>query len=595
MPVGQISEAFEKWKVESERKVDIVEKMQSLAKADPVHFLESQYGWYHIQTGLPIQWQEWEKILIDKILKSKKKRRAICDIKKNLKTCKSAAIALVNAWSRPNSQQYIIGNKLKQSESRAFEFLVTAIKLNPYVCKIVEVKESKNKIIFPNGAKIEALAQDAAGEAGADPFCVIFDEVWGFIYKRNYEMVEEFTIPPTQPEGFQLFTSYAGYDVSSKVLKDIYDGFFDEHDNVLPGVNKIDVDEDFYWCNEDYESNEFPLYENESTLMYWSNGPINGHPGQQHHTREYFEDQKDTLRTKKFMQLHENKWTSGADDAILEQHWRECRLMSLTIVTLEDGNKTEYRVPSNINTDVPLYVGVDGATINDHAFVTSVYPYQYIENMLAIGPWKGWAPGLIKEPGMKKAIRTPIDLDEVEQYIYWLDENYWVKLVAYDPTQLHQMMTRVKRAFGEHRVIEFSQSTPNLIKAADTIFTLLKYMRLIVPQDKRLLWYAGNAIGKATASGSWIINKDEGKKKIDFIVALSFACKFANEELDLFQGQRPEMNDMQRRIADQLRKQESRFADSFSSEDEADVFNGHPALTAYGNDLMDSLNGLKGF
>ena len=574
MSLAQLQQAFDNHKDRSRKKFDIVETMEELSRRDPVEFLESRYGWYTPDTGMPHVWQNWERLLFRKIFDSNKKIRGIFDIKKNLKTTKSAAIMYINAWRKP-CEQFVIANKKKQSEGRAFQFVVNVINMNPAVGKYCKVVGSKIK--FPNGSTIEALPQDASGEAGTNHFCVVFDEVWGMTSARNFDMAEEFTIPPTQPDGFQLFTSYAGYEKESRILESLYEKVFDEDLKPLPGTKKVDVGE-FYWENEDYDSREFPLFETESMLIYWSNGPLNGHPGQEHHTEEYFIDQRINLRKKKFMQLHENKWTSGSDDGIFEDVWRNCKRASLNVILNDKGDQGVYDIPSKIRENVPLFVGVDGSIINDHTFVTSVYPYPYYEKKLALGPTKGWKP----EKGKK------INLQEVEDYIYELTRHYWVKMISYDPTELHKVMTDVSIQVGDYRVDQFNQTTNNLMKAADNLYVFLNYNMLVIPQDKDLQWYAENAIKKENKEGGWKISKEVARKKIDFIAALSFCCLRANEELKFYTGKVHQKSHIDRARQELIKERERKFADSQD-------YGGSGFDTQYARDLQDSLNGLSGF
>ena len=158
---------------------------------NPVRFLESKYGYYVRETRKPITHQAWEQELLQAMLCSDKKIRAIGDIKKNLKTTKAAEIVYITALQYPNSEIYIISNDYEQSKSRVFHYLSKSLELNPYLTASI----TQNQITFSNGTYVKALPSDYRGEAGANPRLTVFDEPWGFVSENAMRMVEEFTPP----------------------------------------------------------------------------------------------------------------------------------------------------------------------------------------------------------------------------------------------------------------------------------------------------------------------------------------------------------------------------------------------------------------
>ncbi len=132
---------------------------------NPVRFLESKYGYYVPETRKPIRHQAWEQQLLQAVVSSEKKIRAIGDIKKNLKTTKAAEVVYLTALKYPNSEIYIISNDFEQSKSRVFHYLLKSLELNPYINAGI----TQNQITFSNGTYVKALPSDYRGEAGANP------------------------------------------------------------------------------------------------------------------------------------------------------------------------------------------------------------------------------------------------------------------------------------------------------------------------------------------------------------------------------------------------------------------------------------------
>ena len=87
---------------------------------NPVRFLESKYGYYVPETRKPIRHQAWEQQLLQAVVSSEKKIRAIGDIKKNLKTTKAAEVVYLTALKYPNSEIYIKRRRILRAPLKTF-------------------------------------------------------------------------------------------------------------------------------------------------------------------------------------------------------------------------------------------------------------------------------------------------------------------------------------------------------------------------------------------------------------------------------------------------------------------------------------------
>lgn len=534
MPAS-LATAVNKWAEKHVIVKSISSIMEERVRKDEVAFLESEYGWWELESKLPIKHQNWERLLLKHIFDSNKVRRGIFDIKKNRKTLKGAEILYVNAWKYPHCEQYIIANKKTQSTTRAFKYIVHNIETNPH-CKGVKVNYSQSTITFPNGSTISALPQDAPGEAGANHFCVMFDECWGYRLETAHRMVEEFTIPPSQPEGYQLFTSYAGFEDESELLKDIYNQIFDGDDIPHDHVYQVKTD-DFVWSNEDYETTEYPLYQTGGYLIWWSNGPTEGHPGQQYHTKKWFDDQKRNQRLKQYLRLCKNYWVAGTEESAIEDIWENC--VKSSVIQVGD-EKVPYVVPISLPRNVPLFGGLDGSYKNDHFAFASVYPHpQY--GKLALGPWSVWKPKEMKtgkklrsfRVGKEDEISERFDMATPMKFILDIHKKFWLYRLLYDPYQLHHMMTELDDAGV--RTVECRQGNENMMRAAEDLFNVLNTNSLLLVDNDQLNVYAENAVAKDKDRG-WVFNKPQGKagRKIDFIIALAMAVMAAVQEYQKF-------------------------------------------------------------
>jgi hypothetical protein len=68
---------------------------------------------------------------------------------------------------------------------------------------------------------IEAIANDAPSEAGANQGSTGWDELWGYTSERSLRLWEELTPVPNKPS-VRFVTTYAGWENESKLLWDLY-------------------------------------------------------------------------------------------------------------------------------------------------------------------------------------------------------------------------------------------------------------------------------------------------------------------------------------------------------------------------------------
>jgi phage terminase large subunit-like protein len=104
---------------------------------------------------------------------------AVSNIKKTGKTFVNAVLLCWRWLVLPGEQHFCVGNDFDQSASRQFQEIAAMVRRNEYLRKNTTI--TARVITFrPTGSTIQALAVDAAGNAGNQED---FTEAWGIIYE----------------------------------------------------------------------------------------------------------------------------------------------------------------------------------------------------------------------------------------------------------------------------------------------------------------------------------------------------------------------------------------------------------------------------
>jgi phage terminase large subunit-like protein len=209
----------------------------------------------------------------------------------------------------------------------------------------------------------------------------------------------------------------------------------------------------------------------------------------------YYREQAETLRPGTFARLHFNQWQSGEEAFITGEEWDGCVDAELT--------------PLLPTKDVAVSVGVDAATKGDCAAVVAVAREG---DRLRLVAHRVWRP----------AKGQPLDLEEtVEAYLRQLAESFRVERVLYDPFQMARSATTLRGAGV--RMVEFPQTSANLTAAGQNLFELIRGRNLAMYVDEELRRHALAAVAVDSGRG-WRLAKEKSSRKIDGVVALSFAA-----------------------------------------------------------------------
>lgn len=392
--------------------------------------------------------------------------------KKSGKTTIAAGVVLWWAWQIANGQCYVIGNDLKQADSRMFRVIEYAVTHHPQMRHHADIVRYKIKL--SNGTVIEALPLDPTGEAGMNPTVIAWTEAWGAKGGKAELMWTEAALSPTRAgKSFRLVESYAGHSGESLILERLYNS-----------VVKPD-----YAVDPDHE-----LYANRAAgiAAYWCTRKIQ--PWQlDGAAKQYYASEDATKPPLEVKRQHANQWVTSEDVFVPIEWWDSCA---------GDLPPTQ--------ADELWVIALDAATSNDcFALVAATRR----DDMILIRQTHIWSP----PPGGK------LDFAEPERVLRDLCAQHAVACVVYDPYQLHDMATRLKRE-GIAWFEEMNQGAPRL-EADKALHDRIRDRRIRHDGNPTLREHIRHANKKIEAEGQRlrIIKRNEASK-IDAAVALSMAA-----------------------------------------------------------------------
>lgn len=425
----------------------------------------------------------------------------ISTVKKAGKTEVNGIGTAYAALTRPGATVYCIANDLQQSQDRIFERIASQCRASGMVRRR-EVTVTKDTITFlATGTKIQALASDAAGAAGAIFDVSSWTEIWAYEHPGHVRLYEELTPIPGR-NSLRIIDSYAGYVGAAPILEPLWD-------RMVKGERLHD---------------ELPIYADGRTWAYVDQGEEAqarcwlGDPAERD---RYYDEQRRSLRAGTFARLHLNQWQSGQEAFLTREDWDRCVYEELR--------------PIGRNDEVPVFVGVDIGMKRDCSAVVTVawVPERIGQRRLQVLDCRVWrnAPGVV------------LDLhDTVVPYIRELARRFVLRRLLFDPSQflgasqvlapwmpvpgIGTFSTREddpQYAPTHETMQELAQSLPNLTRATGALYDLVKTCQLAVFADDTLRQHVLNAVAIETASGLRLA-KEKASRKIDAAAALSFAC-----------------------------------------------------------------------
>jgi len=392
------------------------------------------------------------------------------DIKKSAKSSIAGAVALYRAIHTPYGSFKIVANDLKQADSRVFYYIRRAIELNPDLSSRATIRNYKISLV--NKAEIEAVPVDPSGEAGGNDDFIEFTELHAASSKASQRMWSEMTIPPTKYGRAQRWIdTYAGHNGESPILEQLYD------ECVRPekGLTLVDPE----------APDDLELYRSGSILCLW-----NTKPRMAWQTADYYESEAKVLPPVEFERMHRNQWGRSQNVFVSAEWWAGCKADELP----------------QFNDRDPLIIGVDAGVSNDCFALVGVTRK---DDLIYVRYVRIFTP----------PPQGTLDFSEPETVLRALAAAYNVIEFAYDPYQLHDMATRLKRDGLRFRA--FDQGQDRLL-ADKQLYDAIRDRRIVHGGQRDLTAHIENANAETNGERMRIV-KRATNLKIDAAVALSMA------------------------------------------------------------------------
>jgi len=368
-------------------------------------------------------------------------------------------LTTVLVYGGPYAEAYAIANDLEQATGRVFE-----------ACRrIVEATITAKCITFSaTGASVSALASDYAGAAGSNPTISSFDELWGYTSESARRLWDEMVPVPTRKVSCRLVTTYAGFEGESELLQELHQRGTAQR-NIAPD-----------------------LHAGDGLLMFWTHDPVA--PWQD---AAWLAQMRSSLRPNQYLRMIENRFTS-TDDCFIDMDWFDsCVDPDLRPLTADKS--------------LPVWVGVDASVKRDSTAIVAVTWDDKQKKVRLV-----WHRVFVPRSS------DPIDFEEmIEETILDLRKRFLVRRVHYDPYQMQASAQRLRR-LGVN-IFEFPQSVPNLTRASQNLYELIKSGGIVLYPDDDIRLALQRSVAVESTRG-WRIAKDKTSHKIDVVVALGMAC-----------------------------------------------------------------------
>ena len=464
-------QAANRYKLERARQ-HTVESRQRADRQDPIDWI--QHDFFIPELNGPIQLHPYQQTVLREAYRTDPATGHYVysvvvwsDIKKSAKSSIAAAVALERARQLHYGSVKIVANDLKQADSRVAFYARRAIELNKAYFQDWKVKPSGYQIATPNHTTIEAIPVDPKGEAGGNDDLIIFSELWAANQTAAQRMWTEMTLSPTKYGFSQRWVeTYAGFSGESPLLEQLYETGVKDGRQLDLGIPGLEV------------------YANDAArlLILW-----NTRPQLPWQTADYYAQEAAVLTPGEFQRVHRNQWVTSENVFVPGEWWDACK--------------------GDCAVDAPVIIGMDAAVSGDCFAIVGV---SRIGEQVYVRFAQTWKP---PKGGQ-------IDFAQPEAYLRDIVTRFNVLQIAYDPYQLHDMATRLRRE-GIGWIREFAQGQDRLI-ADKQLYDAIRDRRITHDGNPDLREHVRNANAKTEGDKLRIVKRSE-LLKIDAAVALSMA------------------------------------------------------------------------
>jgi hypothetical protein len=456
--------------------------IKELQRRGPAAWAQGIHGWIDTD-GKPVVLHPWQGAVLNAWYEHRQDitTLGISNTKKTGKTFINAVL-LAWRWLALPGQHFAAGNDLDQSQARQFQEIVDMVKRNPFLSENVKIKALELEFTL-TGSRLTCLANDSAGNAGANHLTVSHTEAWGILYEASIRAWEELTPPPGlnwDLPALRVVDSYAGFTGESKTW----------HKLVDRGLTGDRISEDW------------PIYKIGGLMLFHAEGTeaqercFRGTPAQR---IDYYAEQAASMRPNAYSRMHCNQRTGGESAFVTSEQWDAC--FSLDVHPLQPGESTQ------------LFYGADASQRHDYTALIGCAKGDYTD-VRFVKVWKPKRTG----KGLFKII--PIDLElTIGAELIALHKLGQVKACCYDPWQMVTVAKQWERA--GITCIEMPQ-TNQRVEADTALYNGIVSGHVRHYKNNDLDEAVRNAIIQETPRGMRIA-KEKATNKIDALVALSMA------------------------------------------------------------------------
>lgn len=409
-------------------------------------------------------------------------------IKKSGKTTIGAAIGAWYAECGPdNSEIYVIANDVKQAQQRMFEdikYHAIQRREEPGGKEIWGALLSE-ELRLHNGTYIQVLAREYTSAAGSRQGLTLWDELWGYTSERSRRMWEEMTLPPTVQHPMKVVVTYAGYKGESKLLWEMYQRLvlngepIEEFKRLVNRKGKPIIT---------HVGRQFALWDDQPRMVW--------------QTKEYYREEKDSLRPMKFLQLHRNEWVTSEESFIPENFFTRAVVLDRPLLYDPDSEFRKH----------PISIGVDIGIKHDDAAIVGTYYDPKV--------------GKVKQAFhyiWKTDPEYPLDIEHtVEAKLLEMNGLFNIVAVLYDPYQFHRSATTLKTKGLP--MIEYAQSESNMTAASQNLYDLYKTQRIEHYAADDMEEHVTLAAAKNKGRGFRLVKDDESGAPNDAAIALAMSA-----------------------------------------------------------------------
>lgn len=436
------------------------------------------------------------------------------------KSGKTTVEAMVVAWfaenAVPGTEIYLIANDREQVEYRVYGDVAFHFRMRNEDDLWVDrmggpARIQKHIIELENGTKIFALAQEYKSAAGSRHALTAWDELWAYTTENAKEMWGEMTPVKTPgiPVRMRLVVTYAGRQNDESPLRSLYDQVVTEAKKgtnesggppaeVVPELAHI-VD----------AKGQPVCFRKGRTFVYWDHE--RRMPWQQDDD-DYLEEQRQTLRPHKYMQLHRNMWVTGTETFIPIGWWDRAAVLEKPLLY---DPKSPFRT-------YPITIGVDVGIKHDTSAVVGVW-HDARERLTGLAHHKIWVPTGTLDYNMQ---------DEIVKHIVWLSKQFRSIRVVADPAHFYGGIVDLRN--NGIPTEEFNQSGVQMLSASNHLYTLLQNQNFVCYEAPDIRSHVVNAVAVDKGRGFRIEKKSNTRNHVDAVIALAMAAydSFENAGVD---------------------------------------------------------------